>query len=98
MLAPGAHDAIDHAVADHVDENLFQARADQRAGQAQDDAALLVAEHAVVNVGRPGQVAGAVGHVPHGLDQRHDVVLGDVDVFDRLRQQFFLARHGEILC
>jgi hypothetical protein len=28
------------------------------------------------------QVAGAEGHVLHGFDQRHDVVLGNVDVLD----------------
>ena len=51
----------------------------------------LVAEHAVVDVGRPGQVAGREGHVLHRLDQRHDVVLRDVDVLDGLREQFFLV-------
>ena len=38
----------------------------------EDDAALLVAEHAVVDVGRAVQVAGAEGHVLHRLDDRHD--------------------------
>ena len=55
----------------------------------------LVGQHAVVNVGRPGQVAGRKGHVVHGLDQRHDVVPRDVDVLDGLRQQFFLVQHGQ---
>ena len=41
-----------------------------------------VAEHAVVDVGGAGEVARAVGHVLHGVDQRHDVVLLDVDVLD----------------
>ena len=59
MFAPVLTIAVDHPVADHVDENLLQARADQRAGQAEDDAALAVAEHAVVDLGRAGQVAGA---------------------------------------
>ena len=39
-VGPGADDRVDHVVADHVDEHLLQARADQRAGQAEDDAAL----------------------------------------------------------
>ena len=85
-VRPGADDAVDHPVADHVDEHLLQAGADQRAGQAENDAALVVAQHAVVDVGRPGQIAGRIGHVPHRLDQRHHVVPGDVDVLDGLGQ------------
>ena len=53
-----------------------------------------VAEHAVVDVGRPGQVAGREGHVLHRLDQRHDVVPRDVDVLDGLVEQFLLGGHS----
>ena len=53
-------------------KTFFRPGADQRAGQAEDHAALLVAEHAVVDVGGAGQVAGAEGHVLHRLDERHD--------------------------
>ena len=40
MFAPVLTMAVDHAVADQVDEHLLQAGADQRAGQAEDDAAI----------------------------------------------------------
>ena len=73
-VGAGADDGVDHVVADQVGEDLLEAGADQRAGQAEDDAAVLVAEHAVVDVGGAGQVAGGEGHVPHGVDQRHDVM------------------------
>ena len=72
---------------------FFKPGADQRAGQAEDDAALVVAEHAVVDLGRAGQVAGRKGHVAHGLDQRHHVVPRDVDVLDFLDEQFLFGRH-----
>ncbi len=42
-VGAGADDAIDHAVANHVDEHLLQAGTDQRPGQAENDAALFVA-------------------------------------------------------
>jgi hypothetical protein len=89
-VGPGADDGVDHLVADHVDEHLLEAGADQRAGEADDHAAVGVAEHPVVDVGRPGQVAGRKGERLHRLDQRHHVVLLDVDVLDRLLQKFLL--------
>ena len=56
-------------------------------------AALAVAEHPVVDVGGPMQIAGAIGHVLHGVDERHDVVLRKFDVQDRLREEFVLGGH-----
>ena len=85
-VRPGADDAIDHPAADHFDENALQPGADQRTRQAQNHAALLVAQHAVVNLRRPGQIAGRIGHVPHRVDQADHVVPGDVDVLDGLRK------------
>ncbi len=89
-VGAGADDGVDHVVADHVDEDLLQAGADERAGQAKDHAALGVAEHAVVDVGGAMQVAGAERHVLHGIDEGDDIVLGDVDMLDRLAEKFFL--------
>ena len=90
-VRPGADDAIDHPTADHLDEHTLQPGADQRTGQAQNDAAFLVAQHAIVNFRRPSQIAGGVRHVPHRVDQADHVVAGDVDVLNGLRKQRFLA-------
>ena len=51
-VRPGRDDRVNHVVADHVDEDLFEPRADQRAGQTKDHAAVAVAEHALVDVCR----------------------------------------------
>ena len=95
MLAPVRDDGVDHVVADEVDEDLLQAGGDERAGEAEDDAAVLVAEHALVDGGSPGKVTGAVGHGVHGVDQSDNIVLLDIDVADRMRQELFFRRHNE---
>ena len=82
-VGAGGDDGVDHVVADEVDEDLLQAGGDERAGEAEDDAAVGVAEHHVVDGGGAGSVARGVGHVGHGVDQGDDVVLLDVDVLDR---------------
>lgn len=43
-------DRVDHGVADHVDDDAFQPRAHKRAGEAQDDAAVLIREHPVIDL------------------------------------------------
>src|SRR5438876_395354 len=50
----GADDAIDHAAADQLDKDALQAGTDERAGQAQNNATLFVAQHAVIDFRRPG--------------------------------------------
>jgi len=78
------NDGIDHIVSDQVDERLFQPSADQRPGQAQDDAAFLIAQHALVDPGGTRQIAGRVSHVLHGIDESANIVPLDIDVFDRV--------------
>ena len=90
----GRDHGIHHVVANQIDEDLFQAGADQRSGEAQDDAAILVAQHAFVDRGGAGEITRAVGHVLHGIDQRHHIVLLDIDVLDGLLEQFFLGSHS----
>ena len=48
----------------------------------------------LVDGGGAGEIARAVGHVLHGVDQRHDVVLLDVDVLDGLLEEFFFGSHS----
>ena len=73
---------------------FLQAGGDERAGEAEDDAAIGVAEHHVVDVGGAVGVARGVGHVLHGVDERDDVVLLDVEVLDGAVEEFFFCRHG----
>ena len=40
-VGAGGDDGIDHVVADHVDEDLLEAGGDERAGEAEDDAAFV---------------------------------------------------------
>src|SRR6185437_5716112 len=89
----GRDDGIDHVVAYQVDDDLLQAGRDERAGEAEDDAALGVAEHHVIDVGRTRKIARAVGHRSHRVHQRHNVVLGDIDVLNLLVEEFLFGSH-----
>ena len=93
-VGAGGDDGVDHVVADEVDEDLLQAGGDEGAGEAEDDAAVGVAEHHVVDVGGAGGVTRGVGHVGHGVDEGDDVVLLDVEVLDGAGEEFFFGRHG----
>ena len=95
-IGAGAHDRIDHVIANQIGEDALQSRADKRTRQAQDHAAVAIAQHHVVNRRRAMQVARAVRHLPHRLDDRHDAVARDIDVFDRPFEKFRLISlsHG----
>src|SRR5277367_2803402 len=93
-VGAGRDHCVHHDGAYESDENLLQASADQRAGKAEDDAALFVAEHALINRSCPVEVTGAEGHVLHGVYQSDDVVLLDVDVLDRVNEKFLFCRHS----
>jgi hypothetical protein len=82
--------------APYLYEDLLQAGGDERAGEAQDDAALGVAEHHVVDGGGAGGVTRGVGHVGHRVHQRDDVVGGDIDVLDGGDEEFLFSRHGNL--
>jgi hypothetical protein len=97
-VGAGGDDRIDHIVAQHVHEDFFQPGADERSGQAEDDAALAIAQHAVVNIRGAVQVARGEGHLLHRIDQRDDAaVLGDVEMLDRAVEEFLLARSSGLL-
>ncbi len=93
-VGAGRDDGVDHVVADEVDENLLQAGADQRAGKAENDAAFLIAKHALVDGSCPVEVTGAEGHVLHGVDESNDVVLLDIDVLNGVLEEFLFRRHN----
>ena len=75
---------IDHPIFNEIDNDLFQTRADQRAGKAHNDRTAFIFDHHIVNFSRAVQVACLKGHVPHGLDHRHGIHLFYVDMLDRL--------------
>jgi hypothetical protein len=89
----GAHNRIDHVMADQVREHLLQPCADQRAGQAENHRAAIVAQHAVVDVRRPMQIAGAVSHMPHAFHERHHVMSCNVVVLDSFLKKLLPCRH-----
>ncbi len=93
-VGAGRDDGVDHVVAHQVDDNLLQACRDQRSGEAEDDAAIGIAEHHLVDRGGASGIARAEGHRLHGIDEFHNVVLLDVDVLDGLGEEFFFRRHG----
>ena len=95
-VGSGGDDGVDHVVAEEVDEDLLEAGGDEGAGQAEDDSAVGVAEHHFVDAGGAGCVAGGVGHVGHGVDDRDDVVLFHVEVLDGAGEEFFFGGHGNI--
>jgi hypothetical protein len=93
-VGAGGDDGVDHVVADEVDQDLLETCGDERAGEAEDDAAVGVVEHHVVDGGCAVGVTRGVGHVLHGIDQRNDVVLLDIEVLDGVGEEFFFRWHG----
>ena len=93
-VGAGGDDGVDHVVADEVDEDLLEAGGDERAGEAEDDAAVGVAEHHVVDIGGAVGVTRGVGHIAHGIDDWDYVVLLDVEVLDWALEEFFFCRHS----
>ena len=90
------HHRIDHVVPDQVDENLLQPCTDQRTGKAQDDPALFIAQHALINRSCPGKVTGAVRHVLHRIHKRDHIMLLDINMLNRLLQKVFFRSHRYI--
>ena len=89
----GGDDRVHHMIADEIDDHILQAGRDERASQAQDYAALRVAQHHVVDRGRTRQITRRIRHVPHGIDQRHNVVILDLYVLDGLVKKFLFCWH-----
>ena len=54
---------------------------------------VLVTEHHLVDVGGARSVARGEGHLPHGVHERDDVVLSDIDVADGGCEEVFFCRH-----
>jgi hypothetical protein len=93
-IGSGRDDGVDHVVPDQVDDDLLQAGGDQRSGETEDDAAVGIAKHHLVNRGGAGGIARTEGHRLHGIDQSDYVVLLDIDVLDGLGEEFLFRRHS----
>src|SRR6267143_5596550 len=52
------NNGIDHIVANEIDDHLFQARGNERPSKAENDGALIVAQHRVVNLRGSAEIAG----------------------------------------
>ncbi len=88
--ASGDH-AIDHVAADQF---RIQVHAPARAGGPGDDqenGAILVGQHLVVDVGGARQIAAGEAHLAHAVDDRTGIEAGDVDMLDHGGQQLCLA-------
>ena len=80
---------------DEIDEDLLKAGGNEGAGEAEDDATVVVAEHPLVNGGGSGKVTGTVGHGLHGVDEGDDIVLLNIDVADGRGEKIVFRRHSE---
>ena len=87
----GGDDHVDHVVAHQLGIEVHAAAGRSRAGDHQDDGAVLVGQHVVVDLGGAAEVAAGEAHIGHRVDDRARVERLDVDVLDLLRQQFRLA-------
>ena len=93
-VGAGRDDGVDHVVLDQLEQHLLQAGADERAGETQDDAALGVEEHALVDLRGACGVPGLERHLLHGVDQRNGVEGVEAEVLDLVLQQVFLVHQG----
>ena len=84
-------DRVDHVRADELRIEIHATAGRGRARDHQDDRAILVLQHHVVDLRRPGEVAAGEAHMTHRVDDRPSVEPGDVDMLDGVRQQLCLA-------
>ena len=87
----GGHDAIDHVVAQQIGIEIHAAAGAGRTGDHQEDGAIGIGQHLVVDGGGAGQIAAGEAHLGHAVDDRAGVKALDVDMFDKRRQQLGLA-------
>ena len=66
---PGRHDDVHHVVAQEIDVDLHAAGGAGAARDGQDDRAVVVLEHALVDLARPPELARAERHLLVGVDQ-----------------------------
>jgi hypothetical protein len=63
----------------------------QPPGDDEEDRAIPVGQHPVVDVGGAAEVAAGEAHLLHRVDDRPRVEAGDVDMLDHCGEQFRLA-------
>ena len=64
----GRNDGVDHVVANEIDDHLFQARGNEGSGEAENDGTFVIAQHRVINLRGPAEIAGRECHLRHRID------------------------------
>jgi hypothetical protein len=87
----GGDDRVHHIVAHEVRIEVHAAARRGRAGNDEDDRAVLVLKHHVVDVRGSAKVARCEAHLPHRVDDRAGVETLDVDMLDGAGEKLRLA-------
>ena len=82
----GGDDAVDHVVAQQFGVKVHAAAGAGRTGNHEEDGAIGVSQHLVVDAGGTGEITRGEAHVGHAVDDRARVEASDVDMFDNLGQ------------
>jgi len=91
MLAPVDTIASTMLLRIRSTKSFCQTGRNKRAGEAQNHAAVRVAQHHLVDGGGAGGIARGISHRGHGVDQGNDVVSSDINVLNGRSEQFFLV-------
>ena len=87
----GRDDAVDHVVGEQVRVEVHATARAGGAGDDEEDGAVPVGEHLIVDARRPAEIAAGEAHVLHRVHDRARVEGLDVDMLDLVREQFGLA-------
>jgi len=88
----GGDHAVHHVVAHQFGIGIHAAGRAGRSGDDEEDRAVLVLQHLVVDARRAGKIAAGEAHLAHRIDDRTRIEALDVDMLDFGREQFGLAR------
>ncbi len=87
----GGDNAVDHVAAQQFGIEIHATASAGRAGDDQEDRAIGIGQHLVVDAGGAGEITRSEAHLGHALDDRAGIKAGDVDMLDNGRQQLGLA-------
>src|SRR5436853_3615666 len=59
----GGNDGVDHVIANEVDHDLFQTGGNEGPGEAENNGALIIAQHCIINLRGPAEIAGGKRHL-----------------------------------
>ena len=70
-------------VIDHVNDDLLQSGADERAGESKNDSTLLVLLHEINYGGGSGKISCLKSCITHLLNERNNIQLFNIDMANR---------------